>query len=268
MNPNRLFPPPPSTSGTLTPKSEPSLDDLVESLARLHIDMGDNNDALQQLIAALAAANLERNTSSKAIRWPEWDGTKDSYTLFKWTIESKIEQEQGRLGSNKTICTNIFAGLPKDKQQRVIHWLQAGGADQLWTPEAFLKHMDDKFLDREEERKSLDKLNRLRQGEKQKFEDFRQQFEQLSAQAGTLAPKDASKVAVMRTALSASLSRLLIPVKLSNTDYDQYVADIQSIATNFEAHQDFRQLIGSSKHFYTNNSSSSSSSTKVYIKEN
>jgi hypothetical protein len=75
-------------------------------------------------------------------------------------------------------------------------------------------------------------------------------------------------VAVMQTALSTSLSQLLIPVMLSNTDYDQYVADIQSIATNFEAHQDFRQLVGSSKHFYTNNSSSSSSSTKVYIKEN
>jgi hypothetical protein len=97
MNLNRLFLPPPSTSGTLTPKSKLSLDNLVESLANLHIDMDDNNDTLQQLIAALAAANLERNTSSKAIRWPEWDGTKDSYTLFKWTIESKIEQEQGRL---------------------------------------------------------------------------------------------------------------------------------------------------------------------------
>ena len=252
MNPNRLSLSSSSTPAIRTPRSEVSIDDLTGDLVSLKINMPfeDNSDSLQQLIAALTASNRDRASSAKPIRWPEWDGLKDSYSLFKWTLQSKIEQEMGQLGSHKAICTNIFAGLPKDKQQRVIYWLQEGGENKDWEPKEFLKHMDDKFLDREQERKSLDKLDQLRQGDKQRFEDFRQQFELLVAQAGSLAPKDASKVNTMRRALNPSLSKYLISVTLSNTDYDAYVAGIQPISTNFEAHPEFRKSTGSSKHYY------------------
>jgi Na+/phosphate symporter len=55
----------------------------------------------------------------------------------------------------------------------------------------------------------------------------------------------------MQMALSTLLPKLLILVKLSNMDYEQYVADIQSIAINSEAHQDFLQLVGSCRNYYT-----------------
>jgi hypothetical protein len=259
------IPPTPSTLARLTPGSDASLSELTEGLASLDLDsmaQPDNADLLQQLVAALTATNKDRETSSKAIRWPEWDGTKDGYAMFKWTVESKIEQENGRLGSNKAICTNIFACLPKEKQQRVIYWLQEGGEDGSYNPNEFLEHMDSKFLDPEEERKALDKLDRVRQGDRQKFEDFRQQFEQLSAQAGTLAHKGASKVSTMRRAISTALSRLLISVELSNTDYESYVVKVQKIATNFEAHKDFHKQSGSMTHYYVNEGSHRSTSRK------
>jgi hypothetical protein len=254
----------PLIPATDTPASEISLEEITEGLASIDLDMpeGDTSDVLSMLIAALTTANKNHSTHSRAIQWPEWDGTKDSYSLFKWTIESKIEQEKGCLGSNKAICTNIFTGLPKEKQQRVIHWLQEGGEDGSYIPEKFLEHMDSKFLDREEERKALDKLDRLRQGDKQKFEDFRQQFEQLSAQTGSLSHRGASKISIMRRALNNSLSRTLIPVELSNTDYDAYVTKVQAISTNLEAHADFRKQTGSTTHYYVNGSSHRSAVNK------
>jgi hypothetical protein len=181
--------------------------------------------------------------------------------LFKWTIESKIEREKGSLRSNKAICMNIFTGLPKEKQQRVIYWRQEGGTNWSYTPEKFLEHMGSKFLDREEERKALDKLDRLRQGDKQKFEDFRQQFEQLSAQAGSLSYRGPSKIAIIRRSLNPSLARTLIPVELSNTDYDAYVTKVQTISTNFEAHVDFRKQNGSTTHYYVNEGSHMANNT-------
>jgi hypothetical protein len=263
-----------STPIHLTPREElldgSAVDDLAEELSQIQFEdlnppnMASPNDntELLHILAQLAAQNLDRGAAARAIKWPEWNGKKESYSLFKWTIESKIEQEHGKLGSNKAICTNIFTGLPQSKQQRVIYWLQSGGESGDYSPAFFLEHMDEKFLDREEERTSLDKLDRLRQGNKQKFEDFRQQFEQLVARAGSLAPTGAAKIAVMRRSLSPALSKLLITVELSNTIYDQYVSRIQSVSTNFESHLEFKRQTGSSKHYYSSDNHQHSSSQK------
>jgi hypothetical protein len=259
-----------STPILLTPAEEPSydpdLDELAEELSNIRIEMStptDNNDLMQQILVQLASQNLERGSSARAIKWPEWDGKKDSYSLFKWEVQAKIRNEHGRLGSNDAICTNILMSIPKSKKQRVIGWLQEQEHNgEGLSPERFLQHMDDKFLDREEERKSLDKLGRLKQGEKQKFEDFRQQFEQLASQAGSMAPTGPAKVASMRRGINSLLSEYLITARVSYTDYDAYVAEVQSIATNLEAHSKFRKQTGSSNHHYTNDDIRQPSSSK------
>jgi hypothetical protein len=245
-------PAPPTPSEATSPS--PIFDDLKEELLAIENSMStpsETTELMQQILVQLASQNINQSSLSKAIKWPEWDGKRDSYSLFKWEVRAKLTNEHGKLGSNHAICTNILMNIPKEKKQRVIFWLQEqeriGGG---FLPEDFLQHMDDKFLDREEERKSLDKLDRLRQGKKQKFEDFRQQFEQLAAQAGTMAPNGPTKVAAMRRAINPLLSKYLITARLSYTDYDEYVAEVQSIATNLEAHSEFQGQSGSKKHYY------------------
>lgn len=101
---------------TPLPSLEPNsgLEQIVTGLENFRMS---DNDLLQQLAALLTAErNSSNSNTTKAIKWPEWDGAKDSYSLFKWTIKSKIKQEKEKLGSNEAICTNIFTGLLKDKQ--------------------------------------------------------------------------------------------------------------------------------------------------------
>lgn len=75
--------------------------------------------------------------------------------------------------------------MPVPKQQRVIFWLDGEGKDSNFSTEKFLQYV---VLDREGEKKALGKLDRLRQGGRQKFDTYGQEFEQLVAGAGTLAP--------------------------------------------------------------------------------
>lgn len=256
---------PPSLSPILyTPLPEQSADiiDLTDRLALIEMQ-DDSNSAtppgsvdaaafLQQFISAMRTTtpSAPRDAYPKPIAWPQWDGKKETYALFKFTIKSKLAQEKGRLGEGQAICTNIFNGLPVEKRQRVIFWLQEEGEKTGFDPERFLGHMDMKFVDTEGEKKALNKLNRLRQGDRQKFEDFRQEFEQLAAEAGSLSHQGASKIACMEAAIHKDLSRALISVDTSNSEYDVYVTKVQSIATNFEAHPDFRGQTGSTKHYY------------------
>jgi hypothetical protein len=95
--------------------------------------------------------------------------------------------------------------------------------------------MDDKFLDREGEKKALDKLDQLKQKPQEKFEDFRQQFEQLSAQAGSLAHQGSSKIAIMSRAMNETLTNSLVAVETSTTNYDDFVRVVQRVATKLEA---------------------------------
>jgi hypothetical protein len=106
-------------------------------------------------------------------------------------------------------------------------------------------------LDCDAETKTLTKLHQLRQGGKQKFEDFRQQFEQLTAQARTIAPQGSSKIAVMKEALNRSLLDTLVPIQpqLSIPDYDKYVDTVQKVATAFEATPQFHRPMGSTTHY-------------------
>jgi hypothetical protein len=111
--------------------------------------------------------------------------------------------------------------------------------------------MDEKFLDCAAETKALTKLHQLRQGGKQKFEDFKQQFKQLAAQAGTIAPQGSFKVAVMKKTLNRAISVTLVPIQpqLSILDYNKYVETVQKVATVFEATLRFHRQTGSTTHY-------------------
>lgn len=225
-----------STPTTYTPTTDDDpIASITQGIDKLSMARANSPDTVQQLVAALTAVSVDGNTGAKAIAWPKWDGKRDNYTLFRWQIKTKITVENGKLGSNQGICANIFNGLPTEKQQRVIQWLSNGEQHDNYEPESFIKHMDDKFLDHEAEAKALDELNKISQGSRQPFEDFRQQFEQLTSQAGSLAPQRASKITIMNNALNYSLQQTLKSVRLSRDDYDTYVKDVQYFATKTEA---------------------------------
>ncbi len=225
-----------STSATYIPTTDyDPIAGITKGIDELSMARANSPDTIQQLVAALTAVSVDRNTSAKAIQWPRWDGKRDNYTLFRWQIKTKITVENGKLGSNQGICANIFNGLPTDKQQRVIQWLSDRERYDDFDPESFIEHMDDRFLDREAEAKALDELNKINQGSRQLFEDFRQQFEQLMSRAGSLAPQGPSKITIMNNALNYSLQQTLKSVRLSRDDYEAYVKDVQYFATKTEA---------------------------------
>jgi hypothetical protein len=91
----------------------------------------------------------------------------------------------------------------------------------------------------------------LKQGGKQKFEDLRKQFEQLTAQARTIAPQGSSKIAVMKEALNRALLDTLVPIQpqLFILDYNKYVDTVQKVAMAFEATPRFHRQTGSTSHY-------------------
>lgn len=186
----------------------------------------------------------------KPMRWPTWDGEKDTYDVFRLSLDLKIDTEAGRLGGDKSICANIFQNVAPFQQPRIQNWLSIGGPGRDHCVLGFLAHMDERFKDRQAETKALSKLTAIRQGGRQRFEDFRQDFELLSAQAGTLAYTGPSKIAQMQNGLNTPLTKALVATDLSDQDFDAFVTKVQRVATRVEALPEFRKGAGHTTSWY------------------
>ncbi|RMZ86277.1 hypothetical protein DV736_g6497, partial [Chaetothyriales sp. CBS 134916] len=132
----------------------------------------DNREGQQQA----SESRVTAQGGQKLQKWPEWNGESTSFPLYIARLEAKIKADRSKIGNGKTIYNGILGTLPEDKQQRVSHWFISGGLDSQYNIDDFLKHIKDKFEDKEAKQTAGDQLNRIHIGDAQKFDDFLQDF--------------------------------------------------------------------------------------------
>ncbi|KAI1006048.1 hypothetical protein K3495_g2171 [Podosphaera aphanis] len=115
-----------------------------------------------------------------------------------------------------------------------------------WNTDEFLIHLEELFVDKDASSKAQAALNKLHQGHRQSFAQFRSIFEQLCSEADELTPVGPSKIERMKDALQPHLRAGLAYRKgVSKTNYEQFVAEVQDLANELETIPQFGTSRGS-----------------------
>jgi hypothetical protein len=125
----------------------------------------------------------------------------------------------------------------------------SGGKDGQFDVDNFLEVIKEKFKDREQIQTAGRQLYLIRIGLSQSFEGFLQDFKYKLAQCKGLGWPDETKILMLRLAINLKLSTSLIPVDLSESDYNVWVKQVSRVAAKLEAHPGYNSD-GNTKTWY------------------
>lgn len=187
--------------------------------------------ALQNANQALA------NPKHAKIDVQPFDGTDYAlYPQFESTLRAKFELEASTFRSESAKVWWALGRL-KDKAARVMNpWTEAyKNAPTEFTVEALFGQMKIQFGDAERQRKALDQIRHLRQGNRT-FEDLLADFNRLLLEAGGYKWDDGLKKGMLQDALSLNMKKHMISITEANT-FGEYCVQVKSIADRYEAVQ-------------------------------
>ncbi|RKF79638.1 hypothetical protein GcM1_200019 [Golovinomyces cichoracearum] len=201
-----------------------------------------------------SALSCDTSTHKHFDRWPRWSGNPSEFSTFLLSVEGFSEDERIRasIGDEKAFCYGIFTYcLPSDAQKRVAPIIKDNKKSNEWDATLFIQHLEELFTDRDEASKAQLALNTIRQGPRRPFAKVRAVFGQLCSEADNLAPTNASKISLIKSALVPSLRKgIVYRSNISMTSYDLFVMEIQDLANELESLPDFRLVRGSASEFY------------------
>lgn len=172
-------------------------------------------------------------------QWPVWDGLQTTFDSYLFQIRVKIEEERNFLGSNRSICLNIFRSIPPIKQPRILHWFEIGGPNGNYQWDLFLNHIKEQFENRQARQTAGNLLQRMRMGENQFFIDYLQDFELKVSQCGG-SWSDNNKIMHLDTGLNSRLRLLLLSKSLPDDDYLKWVSKVKAVAGRLENTPNYR----------------------------
>lgn len=170
----------------------------------------------------------------EASKWPVWDGNSTTFEAHVYSLRVKIEEDRQLLGSDRSICFNIFNSVPTEKRLRIQQWFQKGGPDGSHNWQAFLTHFNDQFENKQARQTSRSQLQRMRMGTNQYFHDFLQDFELKISQCGSSGYTDEMKISLLETAINPSLTNLLLNKSLPDNDYPRWISKVKRVAGRLE----------------------------------
>ena len=207
-----------------------------------------NSDQLQRLLAIIDTSDVNQGKTlrpnphtdkKKASSWPEWDGSREMYPTYIIQLTAKIEADWDLLGGHKAVCMDMMNTIPKNLRSRVSHWYTTGGPDNNWDYELYLEHFNDNFEDKTSVRTANEKLSRMRQGKHQTFASYLNDFEHMLTQARGINWEGYMKINGLSLGLNESLTKLLMPCTLSETNYTLFVRQVRNMASKLESQEDY-----------------------------
>jgi hypothetical protein len=121
-----------------------------------------------------------------------------------------------------------FGRLRDKASQRILPWLtvkQSSGEDMTW--EGFISTLDKAFGDPDLQRKSLVKVNTMKQGRKP-LEEFLNEFDETMLNAGGLTWSDEQKKGLLDTAISLQILKGMVGKPQAPT-YEGYCEQLRAI---------------------------------------
>ena len=144
------------------------------------------------------------------------------------------------LGSNRSICLNIFRSIATERQPRILHFFETGGPKGDYNWQSFLNHVKEQYEDKQARQTASNLLHRMRMGANQYFTDYLQDFELKLSQSGKTGLDDSTKISQLDTGINSSLRQLLLNKTLPEADYHKWVTKVRAIAGRLENTPSYR----------------------------
>ncbi|RKF59968.1 hypothetical protein OnM2_055069 [Erysiphe neolycopersici] len=156
-----------------------------------------------------------------------------SYPQFRSLLEAKLRIDAKAIGSEEERVWYGFGRLSLTASRRIHPWIEYAKDTDKFTVKEFLNRLDKAFGDTEKITKAINKLNSMRQRNRE-FREFLQDFEQTILEAQGWGWEDEVRKGYLRAALNRELTDRLVTQDEPAT-YDDFVAQLRRTSDKMEA---------------------------------
>jgi hypothetical protein len=228
---------------------------LAALLAQMREELG--TQIRNEIRAELAAAQLQPQVQLPPVaavgppgagrakmKWPSWEGNTELLPVWRQQILAKLRNDPTTLPDREAIVVTIQGLLPVSHQPRTVGWISREATrplamnEERWDHSSFLAYIVERCGDPEAATVAARRLDLLRQGRRQPFREFLQEFEVLQAKAESAGEvwTDGSKVRALQKTLNADLSSWMVSVRDAPAqDYTGYTKVVSDVAGRAEA---------------------------------
>lgn len=167
-----------------------------------------------------------------------YEGKKSTWRGWKLEMENKLHEDADALGSSMSQFKYVYSRLSGRAKEDVTTFVEIETKRPEANPASLLNRLDLLYGDRDREKKAIQALHTLKQGENESFAAFYPRFEREIANANAEAWPDASKISYLRNALNDKLKMMLVPV--NRAEINSYVG----FATKCDELSNSMELLG------------------------
>lgn len=183
----------------------------------------------------------EKPTRRPRPRLPDpalYEGKKSTWRGWKLEMENKLHEDGDALGSSMSQFKYVYSRLSGRAKEDVTTFVEIETKKPEANPASLLNRLDLLYGDRDREKKAIQALHSLKQGENESFAAFYPRFEREIANANAEAWPDDSKISYLRNALNDKLKMMLVPV--NRAEISSYVG----LATKCDELSNSMELLG------------------------
>jgi len=166
-----------------------------------------------------------------------FDGNRRNFQAWQLAMESKLQVDGPALGGPADQFAYIYARLDQTPQSLAAAYFRRGGNDGNRNPAEFMEYLTSCYGDPHLKQRALNRLETMRQDEKESFAAFLPRFERELADSGGANWDDEIKINALRRVLNREMESYLIGQLTLPTAYPGFVNALQSLGANIEGHR-------------------------------
>ncbi len=156
---------------------------------------------------------------------------KNDYLSFELKLYTKFEIDQDTYPTETSKTAYAFSRLSGQASRRMLPWLNKHRGTG-YTYDAFVAEMRKSFGDPDLQRRSLNRVNNIKQG-KRNFDEFLGEFEEVLLNAGGFSWADEVKISLLDSALNRQLVQGMVGRDPAKT-YDSYCEQLRRVSNDLD----------------------------------
>ena len=128
----------------------------------------------------------------------------------------------------------IYSRLEKTPQNMTIAFVERGGADGSYNPQAYLRYLSDCYGDPNTQQRAIERLRTLRQRENESFGAFLPRFEKELADSDGGSWAEVVRINYLEGALNAKMRQGLLSCLDLPKDYTAYVTALHTLSSRID----------------------------------
>ncbi|CEJ92881.1 hypothetical protein VHEMI08509 [[Torrubiella] hemipterigena] len=165
-----------------------------------------------------------------------FDGNRRNFQVWQLEMESKLRVDGPALGNSADQFAYIYTRLDQTPQSLAAAYFKKGGSNGSHNPVEFMAYLVSCYGDRHLKQKALNRLETMRQNNKESFAAFLPRFERELADSGGYNWDDEIKINSLRRVINQEMEGHLISQLALPTVYPDFVNTLQSLGANIEGY--------------------------------